>query len=117
MTNLPVIISIGDPWEFGEALSWPQPHAVVMALERTESADVALVRLNEPIQFRRSICRFLVGHPRYVGESIADVMVKESVTCAFLAITDQAAQTTMWMHPDVHKRCEFSFIGSIRKIG
>ena len=88
-----VVISISDPWDLGEALKWPLLTGELLRLEEDGSGGQTLVKLDDAINYRGSIWRYIVASPRHEGVDIAALRAGKKICGAFTAIRDQQAES------------------------
>jgi hypothetical protein len=87
-----ILISISDPWDLGESLGWQPLRGQLLKVLDTEHGGRALIKLDEPVSQRGSVCRYLVASPRHEGNDIASVQAGRKVSSSFICIPDQDAE-------------------------
>lgn len=60
-----VILSIGDPWECGEAISWRPLRGKLMGEEPM------LIELDQPVAYEGHVLNWFVGNPRHASADSA----------------------------------------------
>lgn len=79
MSSVRVMVSIGDPWEFGEAIGWIKPTGALTATNN----DNGKLKLDNELLYNG--CRYTVldVRPRYVGCALTSIP-DDGVGCSFI---------------------------------
>lgn len=97
MSTQRALIRISDPWDFGEALSWRPLEAELRQIVTDSEGGRALLKLNEPVEYKKSTWSYVIASPRYQGDSIDALKQGNSLDCTFTAISDgQASSSNPW---------------------
>ncbi|MFO1392340.1 MAG: hypothetical protein U1F09_01070 [Steroidobacteraceae bacterium] len=85
MHPVPILITVSEPWDVGEAVAWAQIRGEIVAIESGPNRDRALVRFAAPLQYRGAGYHSAVAYPRVAGTWISDVdsgsVVGVALTC------------------------------------
>ena len=103
-----VLISISDPWEFGESLGWKALSGNV-----TEIGDEQLlVKLDKPLFQGGRSYRFVMAIPRHEGTTFKKVPRESAVACSFTCVNDDPGMSSAVSSADSW-RGGLAFIGAI----
>ena len=110
-----ISIMLSDPWDLGEALKWQPLRGELLEMTPDEHGGKVLIRLDEDVSYRDSVCRYLVASPRYKGSQIAELLTGKKVSCGITGISDDQAKSSAAM--DISNwRGGLAFIGDIESI-
>lgn len=94
MKSVPrILVTVSDPWDLGQAVNWQAIRGQLLQTESTDSGGKALVRFDQPVFYHGAAYNYAVASPRHEGRNIAEIRAGKSVGCAFIAISDEQAQS------------------------
>lgn len=85
-----VNISVSDPWDLGEAISWAPLRGTVEDWHERRGTARALIHLAEPLQYKGADVEYLVASARHEGTSVTDLRRRERVLCSLTAVDEEA---------------------------
>ena len=94
MNNARLTITITDPWELGEALKWQPLQGELLGLMPSDRGGQALIKLDEPFEYRGTVCRHVIASPRHVGVEMASLSDGKTVLCGVTGISEQQAESS-----------------------
>jgi len=94
MNPIRISISISEPWELGEALKWQPLRGELLQTVNDEHGGMALIKLDNAINYQGSNWRYVVAVPRHHGSEIAGLHSGRKVLSAFSGISDQQAESS-----------------------
>ncbi len=89
-----VLVRVSDPWDLGESLRWRPLEGELLQIASDERGGRALIKLDDRIEYRGSVCRYVVAAPRHEGATIAAIQKGEKVFCNFTGISDSQAASS-----------------------
>lgn len=110
-----ISISISDPWELGEALSWHPLTGELLTSVKNEHGGRALIKLDNPISYYGSNWRYVVAAPRHQGDEIGALETGKKIMCAFTGIPDEQAEAGSPLDTQ-NWRGGLAFIGDLIKL-
>jgi hypothetical protein len=87
-----VTLSIADPWELGEAISWRLLQGEVLQFADDLRGGRALVRLDDTVEYAGRDWNYVVVSPRHEGSRIASFQNGSPVPVACMGLTDAEAE-------------------------
>lgn len=88
---LPITILIGDPWEFGEAMSWRLITGNIIFIGKENNSEKALVKFDQPINYSNRTYNYAVASARHNGHTISEIQNASKVISDFTGISDAQA--------------------------
>jgi hypothetical protein len=89
-----VRIKLSDPWDLGEQLNWEPLEGEIIATSDLYTGGAALVKLNQPFNYRKMDCEYFVAIPRYQGSSIGDIAEGKPLLCGITRISKERAESS-----------------------
>lgn len=93
MNPLPILITVTDPWDVGEAVNWQAIRGEVLRTQKGSHGGRALVKFDQSINYRGIAYRYAVASPRLEGRDIAEIEAGKTVDCALTAISNEQAES------------------------
>lgn len=116
MNTQRVVISIADPWDLGEALSWRPLHGDLLTVELGEHGGRGLVRLDARVEYNGSVWLYVVASPRHKGSTIDAVQQGRSVICVFTGISETQASSPNSLDTSWWRGGGLAFIGNLEPL-
>jgi len=88
-----VSISVSEPWDLAQALKWRALRGEVVQTVDDDLGGWALIRLDDPVKHRGSVCRYFLASPRLDTKAIFELLAGDDVFCAFRGVSDQLAES------------------------
>jgi hypothetical protein len=91
-----VLMTISDPWKFGEVHGSGPFRAQVVdvaAIEHAAGGRALLLRLPTPLWFEGNVCEHLIAAPRSADGGLDKLGGGESIPCSFVSISPQGAKS------------------------
>ena len=97
LVDLPIKITVSEPWEFG-TLHGTGPFAgrvLYLASDpnRSEKRAAALIRLDKPLLFEGVTCEFFVAQSRLKNQSIETITNGVPVECGLTCVSSEHARS------------------------
>ncbi len=86
--DMRIAVTVGDPWELGEAVKWQPLLGEVIDSRQNSQGGQALIRLDEAVTFSGRDWKYLIASPRYQGATLADLQSGGKLIMAFLGVPD-----------------------------
>ena len=93
MANIRVHVGLSDPFELGEAMGWRPIFGEIIKMDISNKRGRALVRFDEPLNWRGVNYSFAVATPRLSGDEIMDFKKPAGVGCGFTCVTEEHAMS------------------------
>lgn len=93
MNPLPILITVSDPWDVGEAINWQAIRGEVLRTQNAGHGGRALVKFDQSINYRGIAYRYAVASPRHEGRNVAEIEAGKTVDCALTAISNEQAES------------------------
>jgi hypothetical protein len=84
-------LRISEPWELGEAMEWQAVTGLQLRVDVVNGLEGALIKLDEPINFRGSDWHYVVCTPRHSRDSLVRLDRNQSIVCAITGISETQA--------------------------
>lgn len=88
-----VHVSVSEPWDVGEAISWGVMPGHFEKVETINGHEVALVKLDEPIEFGGESWSYLIAAPRHLGDNLSALIKGRKVPISFTGASAQLARS------------------------
>jgi hypothetical protein len=89
-----VRINLSEPWDLGEQLNWDPLEGEIIAISDLYIGGAALIKLNEPFNYRKMNCEYFVATPRYQGSSIRSIAEGKPLLCGITRISKEKAESS-----------------------
>ena len=115
MNPVPILITISDPWDFGEAVAWRPVLGELLQTQTGDHGGRALIKFDQQISYRGKVYRYAVASPRHVDRYITEIESGKSVDCALTGISDEQAESNNAMDTS-RWRGGLAFIADVKPV-
>jgi hypothetical protein len=112
MKTSSVRVTVSDPWDLGESLGWKPLIGVLVKADANMDGGRALIKFDNPIDYRRTSYQFAVAAPRHEGDSLKAIEAGRKVYCSFTGVSSEHASSDNPLSTE-HWRGGLAFIGDL----
>ena len=112
MQHRRVRVTLSDPWDLGESLSWQPLSGELVRVGVEGKGGRALVKFDQRLIYHGESYQFAVAAPRHEGSSIGELDKGRPVFCSFIGVSDEHGQSQNALSTE-HWRGGLSFVGDI----
>jgi hypothetical protein len=99
-------------WDLGESLSWKTLIGELVKANADMDGGRALIRFDDPINYRGTSYQFAVAAPRHEGDSLKTIDAGGKVYCSFTGVSHEHASSDNPLSTE-HWRGGLAFIGDL----
>jgi hypothetical protein len=89
-----VRIKLSEPWDLGETLNWEPLEGEILATSDSHTGGAALIKLNQPFNYKNVDCEYFVATPRYRGISIRVIASGKPLLCGITRISKEMVKSS-----------------------
>ena len=93
MNSTNISLSVAEPWELGEALSWRCLKGCIVKSVTNKNGGRALIKLSDPLTFEGLAWRYVIAEPRHEESRIDALRSGEKLLCGFIGIAETQAKS------------------------
>ena len=88
-----ILITVSDPWEFGEVTKWQPIRGNLLEIAGNESEARALIELDQALSFGGSLWHFVIAAPRHHGDEISTLRSGKKISATFIGVSNEQVES------------------------